>query len=295
MTPLPVAPVNKKAISALLAAGTTYLKEKAIVSARLETEEILSAVLSCRRIDLYVDPERPIFTKQQKLFWRFLERRAGDEPLQYITGHVEFFGLSFKVRTGVFIPRPETELIIEAAIKMSPSPRHILDLCTGSGALAVTLAKQFPSARTIATDCSETALSVARSNIQAHDCESKISLFKGDLFDPLPSHFNKIEPFDLIVCNPPYISEADTFTLPRNVRDYEPEIALFADNEGRSFYPRILSEAPSFLAEKGSLLLELGAGQSDWLRQFIEKETVFDVVFIEDWTGIERIAHVIRD
>jgi len=294
MTQTALVSTQKKPISQLLAAGAVYLKTQGIDAPRLESEHLLASVISCSRTDLYLYPEKALGLEQGRLFWNRLSRRAGNEPLQYITGSVEFYGLQFEVGLGVFIPRPETELIVEAVKNMIPAPQGILDLCTGSGALAIALSKQFPQAKTVASDCSEAALAFARRNIDRHDFAKQVSLLKGDLFDAIRDPFLQTQVFDLIVCNPPYISEADRVSLPANVRDYEPAIALFALEDGLAFYRRILSEVEPFLSEKGTIFLELGAGQAQWLKDTVAAAGVFDLYLMEDWAGIQRIARLTR-
>ncbi len=283
-------------ISVLLQRGTALLKAHGIPSPRLEAETLLSSVLSCQRIYFYTNPDKGCSEREEILFGEFVRRRAGHEPLQYITGEVDFSGFSLAVRPGVFIPRPETELIVEAVCAITPSPKRILDLCTGSGALAVALALRLPSSKITAVDCSECALSNARLNIERHQCVDRVTLLKGDLFNALQyeNGFEKADEglarFDLIVCNPPYIPEEERPHLQPEVRNYEPHTALFAPEKGRAFYRRILQETPSFLFPGGHLLFELGMGQADWFESHIKEETEFQVRFIPDMAGIDRVA-----
>lgn len=284
---MPITMTKEKTVSELLGQGTAFLEAHGIALPRREAELLLCALLSCRRIDLYVEPARPIETDQEGLFQSYLTRRTRREPIQYITGQVDFCGLSLSVRPGVFIPRPETELIVERARTISPAPCRILDLCTGSGALAIALAKEFPHSHVVATDIDETPLDVARANAEGHACLSQIRFIQGDLLAPLRMGENR---FDLIVCNPPYIPEQDRATLPAEVRDHEPSRALFAPEEGTAFYRRILREAPSFLTQEGALLFELGAGQAAWFQAYAAQETMFSAIFLQDLAGIDRIA-----
>jgi len=243
-------------------------------------------------MDLYLSPEKALSLARCRQFQERLKRRALHEPLQYITGKVEFCDFSLMVRPGVFIPRPETELIVEESKVLFPYPKQILELCTGSGALAIALARQFPQAKVWATDLSHTALSLALDNIEGHQLASRITLLKGNLCEPLVDAPNVPKKFDLIACNPPYISEKDRPGLPPEVRDYEPEAALFAPESGYAFYRRILLEAPQLMRDQALLLLEMGAGQSDWLSSFVEKKTAFSLRFIRDWVGIKRVAYL---
>lgn len=284
---MPIMKTKEKTASELLREGTGFLEAQGIGSPRREAELLLCALLSCRRIDLYMEPDRPVSFQDETIFREHLTRRVGREPIQYITGEVTFCGLSLSVRPGVFIPRPETELIVERASLIEPSPRRILDLCTGSGALAIALAKLFPQSRVVATDIGETPIKTACANAAHHGCLSQIQFIRGDLFAPLRAGEDR---FDLIVCNPPYIPEEDRPSLPSEVRDYEPVLALFAPEGGTAFYRRILNEAPSFLTTTGSLLFELGAGQAAWFREYAGCESEFGVTFLQDIAGIDRIA-----
>ncbi|NKE69607.1 peptide chain release factor N(5)-glutamine methyltransferase [Nitrospiraceae bacterium HYJII51-Mn-bac16s-1-B09] len=284
---MPITMTKEKTVSELLGQGTAFLEAQGIALPRREAELLLCALLSCRRIDLYLEPARPIETDQEGLFQSYLTRRARREPIQYITGQVDFCGLSISVRPGVFIPRPETELIVERARTISPAPCRILDLCTGSGALAIALAKEFPHSHVVAADIDERPLETARVNAERHGCLPQLYFVRGDLFAPLQAGADR---FDLIVCNPPYIPERDRPTLQPEVRDFEPAQALFAPEEGTAFYRRILRKAPSFLTQEGSLLFELGAGQAAWFQAYAAQETMFSATFLQDPAGIDRIA-----
>ncbi len=283
-----------KTISLLLDEGIFFLREKQLEAPRLEAELLLCAALSLRRIDLVLRKDDDVLPENVETFVGYLKRRAQREPLQYITGEVEFYGLRFFSRQGVFIPRPETELMAEEARRIIPSPRRILDLCTGSGALAVALAVCFPSAEVTAIDCCEKAIALARLNAERHQCASRLTFLQGDLFEPLESDrllknlCHSRARFDLIVCNPPYVPKEDRPYLQPEVRDYEPAVALFSKRG--AFYRRILRTGPAYLSEKGLMLLELGDGQAAWFKEFVEKETVFEASTIPDFSGIERVA-----
>ncbi len=286
-----------RCISGLLESAAAFLESHQIDAPRREAEHLLAARLGCDRLRLFTDVQKTVSESAREGFLQDLSRRAAHEPLQYILGEVEFYGLTFSVSSGVFIPRPETELIVEAARTLSAPPVNILDLCTGSGALAIALAASFPSSTVFATERSAEALSVAKLNAEKNRCAAQMTFFLGDLLEPLQKAGIKTATFDLIVSNPPYISEADRETLPPEVRDYEPKMALFAEEGGRAFYRRILFDAPAFLNEKGTILLEMGFGQSEWLRHFIENQInrsnpKLKLSFLRDWAGIERIARI---
>ncbi len=279
---MPTATLEEKTILALLREGEQTLSE--IPSSRLEAELLLCRILSCRRIDLYLREMEHPASDDVSRFRAWLRRRSAREPLQYITGEVEFCGMTLRVSSGVFIPRPETEWMVEAAKQIVPTPRRILDLCTGSGALAIALARAFPEAVVAASDCSPIALAIAKDNAERHRCQ--IAFREGDLLAP----FESVMPFDLIVCNPPYIAQTDRPHLQPEVRDYEPATALYAAEGGLAFYRRILEDAPTHLAPDGCLILEMGDGQSEWLRQQVEAQGRFTVAFLPDLSGTDRVA-----
>ncbi len=270
-------------ILTLLQEATRTLQEAGIVSPRLEAELLLCKILGCRRIDLYLRPSpiERLSAEDNTRFEAWLFRRAAREPLQYITGEVEFCGILLHVSRGVFIPRPETEWLVEAAKQIAPAPRRILDLCTGSGALAIALARQFPEAEVYASDLSPMALAVARENAKRHPCA--ISFREGDLFAPFERAL-----FGLIVCNPPYIAEAERPHLQPEVRDYEPAEALYAGEGGIAFYRRLLLEAPAYLTSGGSLILEMGDRQAEWLRKQVGGRHTLK--FLPDLSGTDRVA-----
>jgi len=277
--------LSEPTVGALLLEGENRLVNQGIERPRHEVQQLLQAVLGVNKIDLYIDRKRLVTEKQQDRFWTGIKRRGEREPLQYILGEVDFCGWSFFVSPGVFIPRPETELMIEAASSLPILPRSILDICTGSGALAISLAKKFPEASVTAIDCADAALDIARTNQKRHDMPHIVFL-KGNLFSPLQSN----DKFDLIVSNPPYISINDCDKMDREVLEYEPHLALFSGEKGEDHLTQILMKAPEFLLKNGYLLLEMGAGQSSWLLDFVKKNTPFSAECIKDWNGIDRIA-----
>jgi release factor glutamine methyltransferase len=265
--------------------GERYLQERGFENPRQEAEELLFTLLSLTRIDLYLDPYRSISNDDYDAFLNRIIRRGQHEPLQYITGQVDFCGLTLAVSPGVFIPRPETELIVDEASRLSYAPHAILELCTGSGALAIALAKQFPLAKITAIDCSEIALETARFNQQRHQA-NQVTFLKGDLFSPLTPQANQ---YDLIVCNPPYIAEEDTATMDTSVLLFEPPLALFSSDAGLAHIKRVLTDAPLFLAPDGMLILEIGVGESGRLIDFIKNKTPLSVKVLKDFSGIDRI------
>ncbi len=267
------------------------LSAAGIINHRLDAEVLLCNTIAKDRAWLLANLREPLSDEHRWVFERTVERRVQREPLQYITGNQEFWGLDFTVTRDVLIPRPETELIIETVLALQKKDQalSIIDLCTGSGCIAVSLAKELHSARIFATDKSGKALDVARENARRHGVSDRIRFLEGDLFGPLNELdiHNKV---DIIVSNPPYIPSGDYSTLQVEVRDYEPIMALIAGPDGTEIHQRILDEAPSFLKSKGHLIVEMGLGQHGELEKRVRNIGAFAVLTaLKDLAGIERV------
>jgi len=220
-------------------------------------------------------------------FHALVERRLAGEPIQYITTLAEFYGLSFYVDRSVLIPRPETEHLVEKAIALAgnfASPR-IVDVGTGSGAIAVALAHNLPSAQIVATEISAPALAVAQSNTARHALADRVRFREGDLLAPVVGQL-----FDLVVSNPPYVPLADRNALTVEVRDYEPEQALFAGDDGLAIYRRLIPAAFSALVSGGFVVLEIGYGQADAIHALLNNAGFCEIAFAPDLQGIPRVA-----
>jgi len=223
-------------------------------------------------------------------------RRVGREPLQYILGTQEFCGLEFHVNRAVLIPRPETELLVEYAAQRIPAERKaiIADVCTGSGCIAVAIARKRPCARVIATDLSNPSLAVARQNALYHAVDERITWLEGDLLGALAGQGLEGQ-VDLIVSNPPYIAEADWATLQPEVRLFEPRGALVAGPQGTELHERLLHESGRYLSPGGALIMEIGAGQARAMRRIVEQTTGYKFHrLIYDEAGLERVVIVER-
>ncbi len=242
-----------------------YFEKKGIPNPRLDAELLLAHTLKCPRIDLYTNHEKRVSEKDLARFKELTLRRAKREPLQYIIGETEFWGLKFKVTPEVLIPRPETELLVEEALKSAPPVPWILDIGTGSGCVAVAFAKKLPEAHVVATDISREALAIARGNAEAHKIGHCIEFILADIA-PWRTFQSEGRTFDLIVSNPPYIPSGEFPTLQPEVRDFEPRKALNGGPDGLDLIRRILQETPSFLKPGGTLLLEIGENQGEAVR-----------------------------
>jgi release factor glutamine methyltransferase len=227
----------------------------------------------------------------QSSFEQSIERRILREPLQYITGTQDFWGLPFSVTPDVLIPRPETEFVVEAALKAVSGldTPVIVDLCTGSGCIAISLAKELPKARIFATDRSDRAVYMARENARKNGVADRIRFLEGDLFGPL-EEMDLRGRIDGIAANPPYVRSGELTTLQPEVRDFEPEMALIAGPEGTEIAERIIHQAPEYLKPGGLLIMEMGIGQAAALRKIIEHTHQFGPIeIVKDLAGIERV------
>ncbi len=268
---------------------TKYFSGKGIESARLDAEVLLAKVLGVNRIDLYINYDRPLVNSELDAYRRVVAERGQRKPIPYITGEKEFMSLNFKVMEGVLIPRPETEILVEAALKyVKKREIHqptILDIGTGTGCIAVSLAKRLPSASIYATDISTEALKVAKTNAREHDLIDRITFLQGDLFEPIAKLSQQIK-FDLIVSNPPYIRTQELKELPPEIK-YEPFLALNGGKEGLVYYERILDEAPGYLKLDGLVLFEVGAGQAHMVQDISRNFNTLEI--IKDYSSIERV------
>jgi len=296
--------MQKWTIQKLLNWITEYLIGKGIDSPRLNAELLLSHILNLKRIELYTQFDKSVSKQQLDTLHDLVKRAGQNEPIAYLTGKTEFYSLQLTVSPDCMIPRPETELLVERAIeflrarpvrnsithKMTqkekasngarPGTQYICDLCTGCGCIAVAIARNFPNAHIIATDISAAALDIAAKNIEKNGLRGKITLLCGDLFEPIVPQLD-VEGFDLIVCNPPYVSAPEYEKLDKNVKDYEPKEALYAGQDGLDIYRRIIEKVDEFLKPDAALMLELGYAQGLAVKDMLEKTGVFAEIRIE--------------
>lgn len=272
-------------LRAALDRGTAQLvaSESAMNAARRDAEMLLLHVAGVTRTELLTYPDRPVTDEQSSAYEAALARRSRHEPIQYIIGTQEFYGRPFTVSPAVLIPRPETEHLVEAALALQPQPRRVLDVGTGSGILAITLALELPRAELVAVDLSRAALEVAQGNAQALGAE-RIRFVESDLLTALEQG----ELFDCIVSNPPYVAETEI--LEPQVQDYEPWSALFAGPDGLAIYRRLIPEAVAYLNPGGHLLLEIGHGQQNAVAALCETAGFSATRFVADLQGIPRVA-----
>jgi release factor glutamine methyltransferase len=299
-----------RSVRTLLKQGIDQLRKAKVASFTLAAELLLLHVAARDRTWLYAHPEEILSAETTNRFFSLVQRRAHGEPTQYLTGKQEFWGFEFEVTPDVLIPRPETEHLIEVALdrlalrelRVGRSPRltgsgiTLVDVGTGSGCIAIALAKELPDATVYATDISPAALNVARRNASHHGFSDRIHLLESNLlqgFSPPATNYTPLS-FDLIVCNPPYVGQRDAEFLPQNVRDHEPSAALFAGEEGYELYGALLPQAARHLNPGGLLVLELGYNSLPAVQPLLDPSLWTNVGVTNDLAGIPRVLAVER-
>jgi len=292
-------------VRSLLKRGIAQLREADTPSFTLAAELLLLHVLGRNRTWIYAHPEEIIADADAQRYFELIARRAAGEPTQHLTGKQEFWGLEFEVTPDVLIPRPETEHVIEIALdrlalrellanrpqKSTGEGLQIADIGTGSGCIAIALAKELPAANFIATDISAAALAVAKRNAQRHTVADRIHFFECNLLDahsPLATRLSPLS-FDLIASNPPYIGRREAPSLPREVRDHEPPAALFGGEEGYELYADLTAQSAQHLKSGGILVLELGHNSLPAVQPLLDAANWTKVAVTNDLAGIPRV------
>ena len=272
-----------------------FFQDQGIDSSRLAAEVLLAHALECRRIDLYLRFDQPLSGTERDRFRDLVRRRCQREPVAYITGRREFWSLSLAVDPGVLIPRPDTECLVEAILALLPCdgqpPRRVLDLGTGSGAVALALASERPGYHFTATDRSVAALATAKFNARRLGLAPAVQFVAGDWFAP----FGAAARWDLVASNPPYIAQATLSTLAPEVADFEPRVALDGGADGLVHLAHLIQAAPGHLAGGGWLVLEIGHDQRAAVQCLADGVGAYDpVVFGQDYGGRDRVARLRR-
>jgi release factor glutamine methyltransferase len=272
-------------------AATQVLQENGIRDARREANSLLAFALEKENAFLIAHSEYQLSNTEETRFNELLKRRASREPLQYITGRQEFFGLDFEVSPGVLIPRPETESIVENAVEILrkiENPRFC-EIGVGSGCISISILHKLKTAHAFAGDVSEKAIRIAQRNAEKHHVSERLDLKTSDLFGAFQN-----EKFDLIVSNPPYISSADFEALQPEVRNFEPRDALTDGQNGLSVIEQIIIQSPNFLKPGAFLLMEIGFGQADEIHKMFSKENWQTVEILPDLQGIPRTVKALK-
>ena len=287
-------------IAEAITEGASRLRDSDVSEARRTAGVLLGHALGADRAHLLIKSNEPVDESQYREYLRYIERRASGEPLQYITGHQEFYNLDFIVTPAVLIPRPETEFLVEQVINLAPNLAGdlshkqraaggplIVDVGTGSGCIAVALAANIERAEILAVDVSGAALEVARRNAERHGVAVRVQFLEGDLLDPLAGRGLE-GAVDTIASNPPYVERDGPIAVEREVREWEPHVALFGGADGLGFYRRLLSDAPKYLKPGGYLIIEIGYGQLQAMREMIGASGLELACVTEDLQGIPR-------
>lgn len=265
---------------------TKRFTERNIAGARLEAQILLAHVLACTRMQLYTAFDKPLGDAELTAYRELIKRRLAGEPVAYLTGETEFWSLPFEIDASVLVPRPDTETVVEVALTLvdKTAALRILDLCTGSGVLAVSLAKELPNATVVATELSPPAAELARKNAAKNAVDARVDVRLGDLFTPVAG-----ETFDLIVSNPPYIATPVIATLSAEVKR-EPRMALDGGADGFVFYDRIATAATTHLSPGGALVVEHGYDQADGVASHLAAAHLTEVTLVRDLAKNPRVT-----
>lgn len=279
-------------IEQLLAKATRLLKEHGVATARLDAEVILAHLLNCQRIDFIIKPREIIEESIEKQYQQKIKERSQGKPVQYIIGQQEFMGLNFQVTPAVLIPRPDTEILVERAIEEAENmhrPLNIVDIGTGSGAITLSLAHFIQGCHVHSVDISKEASEIAQENARNLCVEEKVTFYIGDIFSPLGPELQKS--VDLLISNPPYIPREEINHLQREVRLFEPHLALDGGEDGLDFYRRLIQEGKKFLSSQGKMIFEVGHDQAEDVVQIMKEEDYFKRIEIKkDLAGIKRVV-----
>jgi release factor glutamine methyltransferase len=288
-----------------------YLRDKGVLEPRASAEVLLAHVLNLSRLDLYLRYDQPLSPEELARFKSLVVRRRQGEPVAYLTGHKEFWSLDFQVRSGVLIPRPETEILVASALEAARTmiglelkvqePNEFarpeknvlwgLEIGVGSGAVVVALARELPQMAWLALDLSETSLTVARDNARRHGAADRLRFVRGDLLSGL----NPAPRFALLVANLPYVSRAQYEQLPREIRDFEPQQALWGGEDGLSLIRPLTQEAHRYLRPGGCLALEVGEGQASEVLELLRQTGAYQgLETLADYQGIPRVLRGMR-
>jgi release factor glutamine methyltransferase len=291
-----------------LSKATEILRENKISNPHSTAEIFLFSILNLKRVDLYLNKDKILTQPENEKLNSYLQQRISGKPIQYVTGEVGFFGFEFKIDPRAMIPRPETEVLVSEIVeqfkktKKEFDPLRIIDTGTGSGVIAITLAKELANSIIYATDISKDALELAKENAERNDVEQRIEFVYGDLFKPLKEK-NVENSIDCIVSNPPYVKDSELGKLDKEIRDFEPKVALLSGEDGIGFHEKITEGAVAYLKSGGLLALEVGLGDAERLAQFISSNrqdvvktlrashnSYENIKIVKDLAGIKRVV-----
>lgn len=265
--------------------GCLLLQQADIEEATLDARLLLEYVCGTGRNTLLAHPDRPVSPKEEEEYREFLKRRVRRIPLQQLTGQQDFMGLTFEVTDNVLIPRQDTEILVEEILRKLQDGMSILDMCTGSGCILISLLYYSNNCRGVGADLSGKALEVARRNAKRLVPEEEYDFLEGSLFEKIEGKY------DIIVSNPPYIESAVIETLMPEVRDHEPRMALDGGEDGLYFYRRIIRESVRWLNREGRLFFEIGCGQAEAVSELMRRAAFSDIYVVKDYAGLDRVVY----
>jgi len=278
-------------VLSLLRKSTDFFEEKGIDEAKRSAEHLLAHAMNKSRLQLFLDFDKPVSDQELQLFRALIRRRLANEPVQYIVGSVEFYGLEFIIAPPVLIPRPETEHLVEAVIdylRDKTSATRVLDIGTGSGCIAVALASHVKHIRIIATDVDARALDVANANSLRHGVAERVTFLQHDIRADTLQQLDA--PFDVVVSNPPYIAAADVDELQAEIRLHEAATALTDHGDGLGFFRAIAAHSAALLATDAMLAVEIAYGQAEAVRDILSTAGLKDITVLSDYSGIQRVV-----
>jgi release factor glutamine methyltransferase len=287
-------PVPNKTVRELIQVTTAYFEEKAVTSARLNAERLLADILGLTRIELYFQHDRPVMGEDLDRYRDLVRRRAGGEPLQQILGETEFYSRTFKVEPGVFIPRPETERLVEACTEiLAPGDHNLVsplavEVGCGTGIIGITLALELPRLTVHATDVNPLAVDLAARNAHLLGCDVRMQFHQGNRLGPVPAHLKGA--VDLLVSNPPYIPPHEIPDLSAEVADHDPRDALDGGPDGLNVYRALAGEMMNWVRPGGHVAMEIGFDQGPQVVDILEASGALDVILIQDYAGLDRVV-----
>lgn len=278
-------------VKELLNVGEKRLENAGVPDAKYDSRELYCHIFDLSHSQLIMEWQKTVEFDYCDKYFNLLDRRADGEPLQYITGVQEFMGHKIKVTPAVLIPRQDTECVVEKAIEIAKENgcKEILDLCTGSGAIGISMAKELNHAKVVCSDVSEEAVKVAKENIESHGLGKTVEVKAGDLLEPFKGRFSK-KKFDMIISNPPYIPTKEIENLMTEVKDHEPMSALDGGDDGLDFYKKIIEDAKNHLKKKGVIVFEIGHNQRESVAQLLRESGFRNVEVFDDLGGNPRTA-----
>jgi len=273
--------------------STDYLKKKGIESPRANAEILLANILNCKRLELYLMYDKPLTESELNNYREYLKRRSIFEPIQYITGSVEFYALELKVTPAVLIPRSETEILIETIIDSvkKEDELFILDIGSGCGNISIALAENLPCVHITGIDISKDAIMIANGNLEKYQLNDRVNFVNGDI---MKYNANDFSNYDIIVSNPPYVSQNDYLNVQKEIKNFEPKIAVTDLSDGYKYFGKIITLASEILKIGGKLFFEMGQGQSKKINELLIKNEYKEIYVFKDYQKIDRVISGVK-